>query len=148
MRTIRLAANKNAERDGGSWAFTDRLQTPRDLGGVFSTIEGGDANEPFATRSETATGSNDNIQFLQHPIEHLPTSQTGESANPDVRSVHAAIDLHTDPRGCLAEDASILHVMTDQSLHLSAPFRRINSFRPALHRVTHAVRFRAPPPLP
>src|ERR1700730_17689924 len=38
--------------------------------------------------------------------------------------------------------------MINERVHLFAPFGRIQRFRAALHRITHAVRFRAPTPMP
>lgn len=49
------------------------FQTVADLFGVGATVESGDAKITFAFAAETAARSDHHLQFIQHPIEHLPT---------------------------------------------------------------------------
>ena len=49
------------------------LQTVADLFGIGATVESGDAKITFAFGAETAARGDDHLQFIQHPIEHLPT---------------------------------------------------------------------------
>ena len=125
-----------------------RLQTPRHFLSVFATVESRDAEEPFAARSETASGRDNDVQFLQHPIEHLPARQVGECLDPDVRSIHAAVNWQPGARGRFAQDARVSHVMIDQTSDLATPLGRIDCLRPALHRVTDAICLGAPAAMP
>ena len=51
--------------------------------GVLATVKGGDPEITFAFRSKPAPWSDDDIQLLQHAIEHFPTGETRRSFHPN-----------------------------------------------------------------
>src|SRR6202022_4005438 len=68
--------------------------------------------------------------------------------HPDVRRIDSSVNLQADLRPGGAQNFCISYVMIDERAYLFAAFGQIQRFRAALHRITHAVRFRAPTPMP
>src|SRR4051812_47852399 len=70
-----------------------RLANPsRDFVGIRAGVESADAEVAFAGGAEAAAGGDDDVQLLEHAVEHLPARAAGGGFDPDVGGVHAAPD--------------------------------------------------------
>jgi hypothetical protein len=83
---------KPALLEAGRRSMFESGQPARDFLCILPTVEGGNPEEPFATGAEAAAGRDDNVQILQHPVEHLPARQASRCLDPDVGGIHAAVN--------------------------------------------------------
>src|SRR3984893_2266676 len=97
-------------------------QTAPDFLGIGATVEGGNPEITLALRAKSASRRDDNIQFVQHAIEHLPARYTLRRCRPDVGRVGATKDLQTGRGSSFAQNLRVAHVVIDQRLRLLAPF--------------------------
>ena len=68
------------------------LQTTRNFLRVRPAVESGNPKITFALRAEPAARCDDDVQIVQHSVEHLPARQARRRRDPNVRRILSAID--------------------------------------------------------
>src|SRR5439155_20912249 len=112
-----------------------RLQAARDLLGVRPAVEGGDAEETFALRAETAPRSDDHVRFAQNPVERLPACDTIRRLHPEIRRVDAPEGTQARGLRAFAQHFGVAQIMLDQRLDLRLAFGCVKRFGGALDDV-------------
>ena len=96
----------------------DRCNAPADFLDILACIERGDAEVALTSSAKASTGSNDDLSFLEHLVEHAPGVDPFRALDPDVGSVFTTEDGEPCILTSFAQQCGIAHVVLDQRAYL------------------------------
>src|SRR5205085_5009551 len=97
---------------------------------------------PLAGSAEAATRRADDVGVAQQRVEELPAADISGRLYPDVRCVHAAVNLEPLLREPFADELRVLKIKRDELACLLFAGIRIHGLGAALDDVTHPVELR------
>lgn len=115
---------------------------------IRPAVEGRDSEVALSGWAEAAAGGDDDIGFLEHFIEDLPTGEVLWSSDPDVGGVDSAEGCESAFLGGGAEDGGVAHVVFDERCDFCLTSGRVEGLGRALSDIANAIEFRAEATVP